>query len=226
MTHLRMMHQHQQPKQIERECKLRFDWVVGRPGAGKTTALSRIFKRWPNARDEKITAADMPPDIPGVRTASVWVRRFGEDTVVLGVYDRKRVGKKVRLRGPDCYTPLERTRIKFIVEWLAKYRADVKYVLAEGLPIANKPFIATVKKHTSLRAIVIDTPRDVSDDRFWKRNREMVDNGQLHHMPNDKALRRSDAVIDRVIDAADCVLRCSQDEAVEAVVAARAAATA
>lgn len=209
-------------RSAKRKGRLKLDWLVGRPGAGKTTTVNKVFQKWSEGRDVRLTHADVK-EVPGLGCQGVWVRFYGDDAVVLGVYERKRVGKKVRLRGSDCYTTVERTRLKFIVEWLAKHRPEVKYVLIEGLMPAQKPMIAAVKKFTDLRTVVLDVPRDVSEPRFWQRNREMVAKGQLKHMPDGRALVNGDRKMDWVIEAAGAnVLRCSQDDAVKAIVERRA----
>lgn len=166
----------------------RFVWLVGAPGAGKTTvakSIRRKHARKSPTTESKWNWSDMGTQALANEMGKQQIR-FQVDAkgkyVELGCFEREYVRGRHGLIGTDLYSPPMRTRVKTVLTEMAR-RKQVTRVFCEGLTLYSKPFIERVVKHFDVRVVQLATPLDVCEKRWRARNTAMVKRGVLQRVP-------------------------------------------
>lgn len=196
----------------------RLAWLNGMPGAGKNTAMERIMAAVPglepHAWDYRAMATQARANVVGKQVVQFHATP-DLSTVVLGVYGDAAAGKR-ELQGTDLITSVRRTRFKALLAELAE-RGRTDAVLLEGLLIANRPFVESVRRHVrDARVFTIQTPAAAAKKRYLARNRAMVRAGRLQRMPAEGNWERAQRKVDLVETAADTVVGCADAAAAAA----------
>ncbi len=187
------------------------DWVVGLPGAGKSTCCAAIHADLVEQGAVLTYGSASSADDPAVATEYGAQRvQYWEAnrTALIGVYNHS---TKPELNDTDNFSPVQRTRVKTLLSDLCGSGAADRIII-EGLLMVQKPFIQRVKDlGLKLRVHVIETDEDECKRRFRARNEAMLGAGRLKFYPtkfnSQAAWDRCAARIQRVVDASDEVVR-------------------
>jgi hypothetical protein len=149
-------------------------FVLGPPGAGKTTTMLQFLKHVDFKR-VLLTPADVRPElgtILGRQTMEVWISSDGK-TAILGKFPPPTSETAMfELAGADLYTKPQRTRLKAVIQHLAE--TGVEVCVTDGFASINKPFLAQLQETCStVNAIMLTTAQSTCTERFLKRNVDM-----------------------------------------------------
>lgn len=164
-------------------------FVLGLPGAGKTTATLSVINQCRGLTNVVWGATDMTsPD----RVREMGLQRLPflassptGRVVVLGAYHTAAAKRAHELRGPDKYSPPQRTRVKTLVSELAA-RGTTEHIVLDGLALlktGGKPFQDRLLAVCDVHVHVLDTVRSTCQARFQARNECMVREQRLAFYP-------------------------------------------
>ena len=163
-------------------------FILGLPGAGKTTATLQVMRSldlcevsW---RADDMTQAQHQKEMGSQRLTFMATKN--NRVVVLGAYQTEAARRCPELRGPDKYSPPQRTRVKTIIKELAAQR-KTRHILFDGLAMlksGGKPLVEALFETCTVHVYHLKTDREVCRERFTKRNNYMVSEGRLRSFPN------------------------------------------
>ena len=149
-------------------------YVLGPPGAGKTTTMMTLLKNFPQRFNIMVLKYDnVRPELAKIIAAQKVEFQISNDgkTVILGKFPTG-MDAKNELSGSDCYTQPQRTRLKAAIQHLDEI--GVENVITDGFASINKPFLAQAQKTFSeISVITLTTDYKVCCQRFKKRNVDM-----------------------------------------------------
>jgi hypothetical protein len=152
-------------------------YVLGTPGAGKTTTMLHFRKTSGlGFTEHKLQREDVPPELGEVMKSQTisYERSSDGGVVILGVFpDPTDPDTNHELSGSDRYTQPQRTRLKAVIQHF-KSLGDIHTVITDGFATINKPFMEQAQlTFESIHVVMLTTPHKVCEQRFKDRNIKM-----------------------------------------------------
>ena len=162
-------------------------WVLGLPGAGKTTCILAVRSGLPRMTEVAWTADDMGTEERRAEMGKATIHFTATDgysIVLLGRFEGAKAERTPELVGTDCYTSRQRNTVKALLGELAS-RGKTTHVILEGLILLNnKPLRTRVSDvFASVTSYVLGVDRGLCQTRFRERNEDMVGRGDLKFYP-------------------------------------------